>query len=148
LSEPFSASAAPASSAPPPRQVGGDPAARAPDPVPAAADEVAIAIGPDAHFEGLLTCPRSTRIDGAFKGQVTGLDRVELGAESRVEGRIEARDIVVAGHFEGELHASRSVKLRETARVTGDIDTRELSAEEGCTVTGRCRTRGSASKDR
>ncbi len=139
MSQPISASAAP-----PSRHLGA-PAVPDPEALPGDANEVAIAVDREARFEGLLTCPRATRIDGAFKGEVTGLDRVELGVESRVEGRIEARDIVVAGHFEGELHASHSVELRETARVTGDIHTRELSAQEGCTVTGRCRTRGSRS---
>ena len=47
---------------------------------------------------------------------------------------------MVAGRFEGELHASRSIELLATASVEGELCARELIAEEGCTVKGRCRT--------
>lgn len=122
---------------PPPRE----PAARPGDARPQATrDGTAVIIDQGARFEGVLTCPRAARIEGEFKGELTALGRVELSETSRVEGRVDARDIVVAGQFEGELLASHSVELRETARVVGDITARELSAREGCTVTGRCRT--------
>ncbi len=107
-------------------------------------DEVAVAVGPGARFEGLLTCLRPARIDGALRGDVIARDRIELGESASVRGRIEARDIVIAGHFEGELFASHSIELLPTARVAGDLRARELSAHEGCLVTGRCRTGASA----
>jgi cytoskeletal protein CcmA (bactofilin family) len=47
---------------------------------------------------------------------------------------------VVAGSFDGELVAIQCIQLLATARVTGELHARELSAEEGCTVTGLCRT--------
>jgi len=100
----------------------------------------ALAIREGASFEGLLTCPKAARIDGHFTGDIIADDRIELGVEAEVSGRIEAREIVVAGRFEGELHASRSIELLATASVEGELCARELIAEEGCTVKGRCRT--------
>ena len=48
----------------------------------------------------------------------------------------------------GFIVASHSIELLATARVTGELRARELLAEEGCLVTGRCRTGpGSESAD-
>lgn len=91
-------------------------------------------------FEGLLSCPGASRIDGRFHGQIVAADRIELGENAEVSGRIEAQDIIVAGRFEGELVAHRSIELLATARVTGEFRARELVAEEGCAVEGRYRT--------
>ncbi len=93
-----------------------------------------------ASFEGVLSCRHASRIDGYFRGDVVGEDRIELGENSDVSGRIEAREIIVAGLFEGELVASQCIELLSTARVTGELCALELLAEEGCLVTGRCRT--------
>ena len=109
-------------------------------PAPAAVGEVAVAVDAGARFEGVLACPKDTRIEGCLKGEVNAVGRVELGVDARVEGRIEAREIVVAGHFDGLLAASHAIELRETARVTGELRAPGLSAAEGCVVKGRCRT--------
>lgn len=110
---------------------------RVPDP---SRDAPTLVVRSGAEFEGLLTCPRAARIEGRFTGNVIAEGLVEIGADARVVGRIEAQDIVIAGEFEGELEAVRCISLLATARVTGDLCARELMAEEGCTVTGRCRT--------
>ena len=104
-----------------------------------------VIVASDASFDGWLTCPGAARIDGRFRGNAVAEGRIEIGETADVSGRIEAEDIVVAGSFEGELFASHSIELLSTARVTGELHARELSAEEGCTVTGLCRT-GSAPK--
>ncbi|MBW2294483.1 MAG: polymer-forming cytoskeletal protein [Deltaproteobacteria bacterium] len=93
-----------------------------------------------ASFEGVVSCRHASRIDGYFRGDVVGDDRIELGEQSDVSGRIEAREIIVAGLFEGELVARQCIELLSTARVTGEFRALELLAEEGCMVTGRCRT--------
>ncbi len=101
---------------------------------------VPVIVKAGAAFEGLLSCPSASRIDGRFHGQIVAADRIELGENAEVSGRIEARDIIVAGRFEGELVARHSIELLATARVTGEFRARELVAEEGCAVEGRYRT--------
>lgn len=97
-------------------------------------------VRPGAVFEGLITCPNAARIEGRFVGNVFAAGRVEIGVDAEVEGRIEARDIVIAGRFEGELSAQQCISLLATARVQGDLQARQLDAQEGCIVSGRCRT--------
>jgi hypothetical protein len=65
-----------------------------------------------ASFEGVLSCRHASRIDGYFRGDVVGEDRIELGEQSDVSGRIEAREIIVAGLFEGELGHRRVPRPR------------------------------------
>lgn len=99
-----------------------------------------LVVRPGASFEGLLTCPNAARIEGRFVGKVYAAGRIEIGEGAIVSGRIQAQDIVIAGRFKGELSATRCISLLATARVEGELCARELVAEEGCTVTGRCRT--------
>lgn len=101
-------------------------------------------VGSGARFEGLVCCPRAARIEGELVGDVLANDRIEIAEGARVRGRIEARDIVIAGHFEGELFARQAIELLPSARVEGDLRARELTAHEGCSVSGRCSTGASA----
>jgi cytoskeletal protein CcmA (bactofilin family) len=112
--------------------------ADAPETAPLDAPTLVIRAG--AAFDGLLTCPKAARIEGRFTGNVFAEGRIEIGEAAEVTGRIEAQDIVIAGRFEGELEATRCISLLATARVQGQLCARELIAEEGCMVTGRCRT--------
>ncbi|HIG68933.1 MAG TPA: polymer-forming cytoskeletal protein [Myxococcales bacterium] len=103
-------------------------------------DAPTLVVRAGAAFDGLLTCPKAARIEGRFTGNVFAEGRIEIGEAAEVTGRIEAQDIVIAGRFEGELEATRCISLLATARVQGELCARELIAEEGCMVTGRCRT--------
>lgn len=103
-------------------------------------------VGSGACFEGLVCCPRAARIDGELVGDVLANDRIEIAEGARVRGRIEAEVIVIAGHFEGELFARQAIELLPSARVEGDLRARELTAHEGCCVSGRCNT-GAAAVD-
>ncbi|MCP4038034.1 MAG: polymer-forming cytoskeletal protein [bacterium] len=101
-------------------------------------EAIPVIIEAGASFEGQLACRHASRIDGCLRGDVVASERIELGEGADVKGRIEARDIIVAGTFEGELVAQHSIELLATARVRGELFARELAAEEGCAVTGRC----------
>jgi cytoskeletal protein CcmA (bactofilin family) len=103
-------------------------------------DAPTLVVRAGAAFDGLLTCPKAARIEGRFTGNVFAEGRLEIGEAAEVTGRIEAQDIVIAGRFEGDLEATGCISLLSTARVQARLCARELIAEEGCMVTGRCRT--------
>jgi cytoskeletal protein CcmA (bactofilin family) len=93
-----------------------------------------------ARFDGLVALRAPARIDGCVSGEVVAADLVWIGKSARVNARIAAPEIVIAGEFEGEAEAVGRIELLETARVRARLDTRNLILAEGCFYEGRCRT--------
>jgi cytoskeletal protein CcmA (bactofilin family) len=91
------------------------------------------------RFDGLVAVAGPVRIDGTVRGEVVATGPVWVGESGRLEGRLEADQIVVAGEVQGELRARSSVRLLATARVCASVETPSLSLEEGAQLEGRCR---------
>ncbi len=100
-----------------------------------------------ARFEGLVALRAPGRIDGCVSGEVVASDLVWIGRSARVNARIVAPEIVIAGEFEGEAEASGRIELLETARVRATLDTRSLALAEGSFFEGRCRTHPESEPD-
>jgi cytoskeletal protein CcmA (bactofilin family) len=92
------------------------------------------------RFEGLVALKGPCRIDGCVSGEVLSSDLLWIGRSARVNARIAAPEIVIAGEFDGEAEASGRIELLETARVRAALDTRNLILAEGSFFEGRCRT--------
>jgi cytoskeletal protein CcmA (bactofilin family) len=92
-----------------------------------------------AEFEGLVVVQGRARIEGCVRGEVIGAESLEIASGGRVEGRVEADEVVVAGSFEGELRARRRARLETGARVRGDVRAPRLSVAEGSQLDGPCR---------
>jgi cytoskeletal protein CcmA (bactofilin family) len=99
------------------------------------------------RFEGLVALKGPCRIDGCVNGEVIASDLVWIGRSARVNARIAAPEIVIAGEFEGEAEASCRIELLETARVSATLDTRNLVLAEGSFFEGRCRARPESKLD-
>jgi len=93
-----------------------------------------------ARFEGLVALRAPGRIDGYVNGEVVASDLLWIGRSARVNARIAAPEIVIAGEFDGEAEASGRIELLATARVRGTLGTRSLVLAEGSFFEGRCRT--------
>ena len=99
------------------------------------------------RFEGLVALRAPGRIDGCVSGEVVASDLLWIGQPARVNARIAAPEIVIAGEFEGEAEASGRIELLATARVRATLDTRNLVLAEGSFFEGRCRTRSESELD-
>lgn len=93
-----------------------------------------------ARFEGLVALKAPSRIDGDVSGEVISSDLLWIGRSARVNARIVAPEIIIAGEFDGEAEASVRIELLETARVRATLDTQSLVLAEGSFFEGRCRT--------
>jgi cytoskeletal protein CcmA (bactofilin family) len=93
-----------------------------------------------ARFEGLVALKAPGRIDGCVSGEVVASDLLWIGRSARVNARIVAPEIVIAGEFDGEAEASGRIELLATARVRATLDTQSLVLAEGSFFEGRCRT--------
>ena len=56
-----------------------------------------LTLGPGTEFDGLVLLHGPVRIEGRIRGEIRSQDRVWLGRDARVEGRIEAEEVVVEG---------------------------------------------------
>ena len=92
------------------------------------------------RFEGLVALRAPGRIDGSVNGEVIGSGLLWIGSSARVNARIAAPEIVIAGEFDGEAEATGRIELLETARVRATLDTKRLVLAEGSFFEGRCRT--------
>ena len=93
-----------------------------------------------ARFEGLVALRAPGRIDGCVSGEVVASDLLWIGESARVNARIAAPEIVIAGEFDGKAEASGRIELLETARVRATLDAQRLVLAEDCFFEGRCRT--------
>ena len=111
-----------------------------PEPDRGPAPDAGPLLRPGARFEGLLVLHGAARIDGAIEGRVLGAEVLQIGEAGRVEARIDAEEVVVAGTVVGDITASRRVELQSTARVRGRLEAPRVSLAAGCSFDGPCRT--------
>ena len=90
----------------------------------------------DAHadIDGTLK-GKDAQILGKFRGQIELTGRLVLGEASRVEAKVTADAVEIAGEYKGELKA-RSLSVLEKGRVEGTIDAQRLAMREGALLNG------------
>jgi len=103
-----------------------------------AAERAPVVLGPEDRFEGLLTFRGDARIEGELRGAILAQGRLEIAGPARVEARIEADELVVAGAVRGELAARERIALLAGARVRGELRAPRIALEDGCQLEGRC----------
>lgn len=99
---------------------------------------------PGARFEGLIALRAPGRIDGCLIGELLASDLLWIGSSARIQARVAAPEIIIAGEFDGEAEASGRIELLGTARVRAALDTPRLVLAEGSFFEGRCRTHAEA----
>ena len=97
-------------------------------------DSTVTIIDAQADFEGTLR-GKDAQVLGRFKGQIDLTGRLVLGESARVEAKVTADAVEIAGEFKGELKA-RSLSVMEKGRVDGTIDAQRLAMREGALLNG------------
>jgi len=98
------------------------------------ADDKSTFIDAQADVEGTLK-GKDAQILGRFRGEVNVSGRLVLGEGARVDAKVAADAVEVAGEFKGEIKA-RAVTLAEKARVEGTVDAQLLVVREGAQLNG------------
>ncbi|HEX6739717.1 MAG TPA: polymer-forming cytoskeletal protein [Vicinamibacteria bacterium] len=99
-----------------------------------------------AEVEGTLI-GKDVQVLGRFKGEIEISGRLVVGEGGRVEARVTADAVEVAGDLKGDLK-TRSLVLLEKARVDGNLDAQILAVREGAQLNGAVNTGAESRADR
>jgi cytoskeletal protein CcmA (bactofilin family) len=91
-----------------------------------------------AEVEGTLI-GKDVQVLGRFKGEIEISGRLVVGEGGRVEARVTADAVEVAGDLRGDIK-TRSLVLMDKARVDGNLDAQTLSVREGAQLNGAVNT--------
>lgn len=78
-------------------------------------------IGEGMKVEGTLHFQQAVRVDGTFKGTITGSDQLIIGVTGSVEGDVEVRRMSVLGSFSGKAKIKESMDVQEKGKVEGEL---------------------------
>lgn len=88
----------------------------------------------DAEFEGILS-GKDAQILGKFKGEILVTGRLVIGEGARVDAKVTADTVEIAGAFKGDLK-TRALVLLDKARVDGSVEVKNLSVRDGALLNG------------
>lgn len=99
-------------------------------------------IGRGVEFEGTLNAHETIRIEGFIKGNVVSDGTVIIGRGGKIDGKIDAKYILIGGDAYGELFASEKIEVNPSGRVFGNIHTKALIVDEKALFRGTCEMYG------
>jgi len=97
-------------------------------------DTATTIIDAQADIEGTLR-GKDAQVLGRFRGQIDLTGRLVLGEGAKVDAKVTADAVEIAGEYKGELKA-RSLSVLEKGRVEGTIDAQRLAMREGALLNG------------
>jgi cytoskeletal protein CcmA (bactofilin family) len=99
-------------------------------------DEVTI-ISNGVKIEGKITSSGNIRIDGDVQGDIASQNNVAIGEFGKVNGQINANEIIIGGTVSGTVKAKEKLVLDSKSKLNGDIITKILVVEAGAKFEGK-----------
>ena len=93
-------------------------------------------IGPGMRVVGHVHSPSVVTVAGTVLGTVSADDQVNVTKGGRVEGDVEAREVVLGGEVHGLVDARERLEIQASAVVRGDLHAPRLMMQEGAVVNG------------
>jgi cytoskeletal protein CcmA (bactofilin family) len=94
-------------------------------------------IARSTRVEGRVHVSGEIVINGEHKGAIEGSGSVRIAENGRVEAKVNARDVSVAGHIKGDITASERIELSASASVEGNIAAPRILIQDGATFKGQ-----------
>ncbi len=85
-------------------------------------------------------------VAGTVLGAVSADDQVNVTKGGRVEGDVEAREVVLDGEVHGSVDARERLEIQASAVVRGDLHAPRLMVQEGAVVDGDVSIAGSSTE--
>ena len=102
-------------------------------------DKITTFLGEGTEFEGILECAGALRIDGHFRGEISGEMSLVVGEGAKIESDIHVSHLLNSGEIKGSVVAKERIEIREPGKVLGNIRTPSLVMDEGAIMEGKCR---------
>lgn len=92
--------------------------------------------GKGTKIIGDLKTKGSVRVEGEITGKVEANGDVFIGESGKIETKVEARKVVIAGEVEADIVAYDKLEILKQGILRGDIKCNHLVIEEGATFIG------------
>lgn len=113
----------------------------------AKADKIITFLGQGAELEGKLKVTGTLRLDGQFKGEISGAGTLIVGKGVKLESDIHVSNLLHSGEIQGNMIADEKIEIRDGGKVIGSIQTPVLVMDEGGIIEKNCRMRKTEKKD-
>jgi cytoskeletal protein CcmA (bactofilin family) len=91
-------------------------------------------LGRGATYEGDLSFEGRVRVDGLFRGRIFTEELLEVGEEGRIEGDLDAHNLIVAGFVEGRVRVRGKLVVESTGQLLGNVQATKLVVREGARI--------------
>ena len=91
-------------------------------------------ISEDITITGDLTCEGPVELWGTIKGDIAAI-RLEIMSGGRVEGNVEAEELIVHGEHDGAATCT-SIEIYAGAVLRSNVTARSLACERGARISG------------
>src|SRR3989442_1288636 len=102
-------------------------------------EEFASILGAGSNWNGNLNTEGSVQLDGEVSGEIKAAGTVLISKGARVNAKVEASFVIVAGSFDGQILCAEWLELQASSRIKGSIKTKRLSVGDGAFIDGEIR---------
>jgi cytoskeletal protein CcmA (bactofilin family) len=95
-------------------------------------------LGRGATYEGDLSFEGRVRVDGVFRGRIYTDELLEVGESGRIEGEIDAEELIVAGVVDGKVRVRGILTVESTGALLGEIDATSMVTRDGAKIKATC----------
>ena len=111
-------------------------------------DKITTFLGEGTEFEGNLESSGALRIDGHFRGEISGEVSLVVGEGAKIESDIHVSHIIVSGEIKGNIIADKRIEIHAPGKVFGNIQAPVVVLEEGVIFEGNCSMQKIDDKDK
>lgn len=102
-------------------------------------DKISTFLGEGTELEGFLRLSGTLRLDGHFKGEISGAGALIVGEGAKIESDIYVSNLLNSGEIQGNAIADEKIEIRNGGKVIGSIQTPVLVVDEGAIIEGIAR---------
>jgi cytoskeletal protein CcmA (bactofilin family) len=102
-------------------------------------DEINAFLGKNTEFDGKLTFAGSVRVDGRFKGEISGEGTLIVGDSAAVQADVRVSHLIISGEIRGNLFAEERIEIHAPGKVFGNMESPIVVMDEGVIFDGQCR---------